>query len=277
MKLRIASDLHLEGFRGTSADRLALHFVPPDGRDSGAILVLAGDITPDIIQLREFLDLMTARFAQVFYVPGNHEYYRSEYFDWNARATAALRELKGVRFAVDLPGVAEIDGVRFVFATLWGDGGNSTEDAKAIGDYLNDFRLIRYGQVAFTVACMAARHHEQRRLIAGLVESPRGLPVVIITHHMPSYSLSHPRFGNVCTGGFAGKCDDIMAGEGAPLLWIHGHTHDTIDRVIGKTRVLCNPAGYRPEWQTQFNHFFAAPLFVDVPVSAQRLDDGERP
>jgi hypothetical protein len=185
-------------------------------------------------------------------------------FAWHVAARAELESLKGLSFAFDLPGVYELNGMRFVFCTLWGDGGDTPEEQAAVGQYLNDFRLIRYGDSPFTVSCMAARHHEQSRLLGGLLESPRGYPVVAVTHHMPSYTLSHPRFGAACTGGFAGKCDALMHGDHAPAVWIHGHTHDTIDRTIGKTRVVCNPAGYEPEWGTEFNGFFSAPKFIEV-------------
>ena len=29
-----------------------------------------------------------------------------------------------------------------------------------------------------------------------------------------------------------------------PVLWVHGHTHDSLDYMIEKTRVICNPYGY---------------------------------
>jgi hypothetical protein len=29
-----------------------------------------------------------------------------------------------------------------------------------------------------------------------------------------------------------------------PALWIHGHTHESCDYQIGRTRVVCNPYGY---------------------------------
>lgn len=264
MLIRVASDLHLEFFQHPIT-QLASHFLPEDERDINSVLVLAGDITPNIGQLRDFLSICCARFLHVIYVPGNHEYYRSEMFAWQAAARAELESLAGLSFAFDLPGVYELNGVRFVFCTLWGDGGDTADEIKAVGQYLNDFRLIRYGEAPFTVACMAARHHEQSRQLALLLNSPRGHPVVAVTHHMPSYTLSHPRFGNACTGGFAGKCDALMNGVEAPAAWIHGHTHDTSDRVLGKTRVVCNPAGYYPEWQTEHNKFFAAPVFIEVP------------
>jgi UDP-2,3-diacylglucosamine pyrophosphatase LpxH len=258
--IRVASDLHLEGFRGQFMHRLEAHFLPVDKRDADSILVLAGDISSDPAQLVEFLKRVAPRFKRVVYVPGNHEYYRHEMFRWQSAVRPELENIRGLAFALDLPQACEIEGVRFAFCTLWGDGGDSTGESDAIGEYLNDFRLIRYGEAAFTVDCMRARHHEQRLLLGGLLRETRAH--VVVTHHMPSYSLSHPRFGNVCTGGFAGKCDDMMTGPNAPALWIHGHTHDTFDRRIDDTRIVCNPAGYMPEWNTLDNEFFAAPKFV---------------
>ena len=44
----------------------------------------------------------------------------------------------------------------------------------------------------------------------------------------------------------------------ATWLWIHGHTHESFDYEIGKTRVICNPRGYAPieinkEFKPDFN------------------------
>lgn len=261
MLIRAASDLHLEFFR-QPITQLADNFLPRDDRDIESVLVLAGDITPNISQLRDFLSICCARFLHVIYVPGNHEYYRSEMFEWQKQARAELERLNGLSFALDFPGTYRLNGVRFAFCTLWSDGGDTPEEQAAIGQYLNDFRLIRYGDAPFTVQCMADRHQEQKMRLGGLLREVR--PQVVVTHHMPSYSLSHPRFGNVCTGGFAGKCDDMMTGEFAPAVWIHGHTHDTFDRTIGKTRIVCNPAGYYPEWGTLHNNFIDGPKFIEV-------------
>jgi len=27
-------------------------------------------------------------------------------------------------------------------------------------------------------------------------------------------------------------------------LWIHGHTHESFDYMVGDTRIVCNPRGY---------------------------------
>ena len=36
----------------------------------------------------------------------------------------------------------------------------------------------------------------------------------------------------------------IMDNDKKIKYWIHGHTHDACDYMIGDTRVLCNPRGY---------------------------------
>lgn len=267
MLIRVASDLHLEAFRGTLVTNLAEHFLQSDERDCNAVLVLAGDITPIIPQLRDFLKVCCARFLHVVYIPGNHEYYRSDYDAWNLLALRELDDMVGLSAIIGAVGSRQFNGVRFLAGTLWGDGGSTPDEQAAIGQYLNDFRLIVFDTHAFTVADMAGLHSGQRDEFARLLDG--AMPTVVVTHHMPSYTLSHPRFGNACTGGFAGKCDDLMHGDDAPTLWIHGHTHDTFDRVIGKTRIVCNPAGYRGEWNTEHNQFFREPKFVEVPCGVR--------
>lgn len=263
MKLRIASDLHLEFF-GDPVDVLERHFLPADERDQDSVLVLAGDISSNIEQLGGFIERVARRFEHVIYVPGNHEYYRSDYNEWNLEAESALEDIPRLQAVIGRASSRQFRGLRFVCATLWGHGGDTPDEATAIGGYLNDFRLITANGHPFTVPFMRGLHHFQREDIRLQLVGEVTIPTVVVTHHMPSYTLSHPRFGDVATGGFAGKCDDLMHGEHAPALWIHGHTHDTIDRVIGKTRVVCNPAGYMPEWRTKFNDYFAAPKFVEV-------------
>jgi Icc-related predicted phosphoesterase len=29
-----------------------------------------------------------------------------------------------------------------------------------------------------------------------------------------------------------------------PMIWTHGHTHESADYMIGQTRLVCNPYGY---------------------------------
>lgn len=44
-------------------------------------------------------------------------------------------------------------------------------------------------------------------------------------------------------------------------LWVHGHTHCSVDYVTDGTRVLCNPRGYGPH---DLNPKFAPDLVVEL-------------
>lgn len=271
--IRYASDLHLEGFLGRDEETLAIDFLPKDDRDHDSILVLAGDISSQPEQLIKFLAACLKRFCDVIFVPGNHEYYKHHFHQWNIdmekHLTALHQEHLGgtsnLYFATE--GIQQVDlgGIRFIFGTMWGDGGPTLEDQAKTGFYLNDFRLIKAGDgfQRFTVQDMQVQFKNAKKTIETALTAPFAGRKVVITHHLPSRRLVSARFwpgdgSDGANGGFVGQCDDLLAKtEIAPWLWIHGHTHDTIDTELWKTRIVCNPAGYRGEWATQHNSFMA--------------------
>jgi hypothetical protein len=256
--LRVASDLHLEAFRGVNAEALSLDFVPRDDRDNDSILLLAGDISADPAQLFVFLQLMNDRFKKVFFVPGNHEYYKHEYFAWGDTMRDRFIDHgvgANVHWAFDEVNVKITDGIRFIYGTLWGDGGFTDLDRNTVGRYLNDFRLIQYGTGKFSVDDMIVLYKRQRAQILGALEVPFDGKTVVMTHHLPSRRLVSERFltrdgTDGANGGFVGDCDLLLAFDQHPDLWVHGHTHDTFDTKLWETHIICNPAGYRGEWAT---------------------------
>lgn len=264
--VRYASDLHLEAFSNDSAV-LAEKFIERDDRDSESILVLAGDISSHPPQLVEFITHLRCRFYAVQYVPGNHEYYRHDYDTWNEEMNIKLNNIEGVTAATDGVTLDEYydeagnDLVRFISCTLWGDGGKSQFERAMVGHYLNDFRLIGFKgqqdeQRNFRVSDMMDIHSVHLLGIEGFLKQKFKGKTIVVTHHLPSYSLCHPRFGGDANGGFASDSEHLIVMH-TPDVWIHGHTHDTIDTKIGETRILCNPRGYRGEWDTQFNTYDA--------------------
>ena len=66
----------------------------------------------------------------------------------------------------------------------------------------------------------------------------------MVTHHAPSIRSIADRYKlDPVSAAFASNMDDFIL-EYQPRLWIHGHTHESFDYKIGKTRVVCNPRGY---------------------------------
>lgn len=60
-------------------------------------------------------------------------------------------------------------------------------------------------------------------------------------------SSVHPRYkDDIVSAAFASCCENLV--EQANV-WIHGHTHCSVDTKIGDApdfgRVICNPRGYR--------------------------------
>ena len=48
-----------------------------------------------------------------------------------------------------------------------------------------------------------------------------------------------------------------------PALWMHGHTYDSFDYRVGKTRVVCNPRGYSKDGVNE-NPLFNLNLVVEL-------------
>lgn len=84
---------------------------------------------------------------------------------------------------------------------------------------------------------------------------------VVVTHHLPHIRSVAARFvGDPLTKYFLHDLSGFVEGCGARL-WVHGHTHDTMDYRVGQTRVLCNPFGYR---RYEENYGFNDDLLIDL-------------
>lgn len=252
MLIRYCSDLHLEGFKDT-VTRQESRFLPHDPRDQDAVLVLAGDICSKMATLLDFIEQIQDRFRRVIFVPGNHEYYGSDIAEWNRIFNREARErLTNVVVGVGGARTITIDNIDFIFATLWADGGRTYREEQCVTTAIADFQYIKFDSRIFKVSDMQTIHRYQLSDIEYLLDRSIN-KTVVITHHLPSYRLCHPRFGIVHDGGFASNSDHVL---NLANYWIHGHTHDTIDVTLGTTRVVANPAGYSRETGTsQYNDY----------------------
>lgn len=256
--------MHLEQWLGKSAEHLAKVFLPEDERDADSVLALAGDISSNREQLLEFLIGVQHRFKRVIFVAGNHCPYGSDIDEWNGTMTARFQaDLTNVQHALGDVGSAIVDGDRYIFTTLWADGGKSLYERAQVGRCLRDFLVIKKNGRRFTVPDMCELHRKMKAgLIAELHKPWNEGRTVVITHHLPSYKLCHPRFGTDCNGGFASDCDDILSADYAPVLWIAGHTHDRIVTKLGRTQIVVNPSGYYFETDRRYHDY--RPTFVDL-------------
>lgn len=248
MRIRILSDLHLE-FGG---------FEPPEVRAD--VVVLAGDID---LKARGVAWAQKHFTQPVLYVPGNHEYYRGSL----GRTLQKMRELSaGSNVQVMNDDAVTIQGVRFLGATLWTDyrlTGNQPLAEWDAQQSMSDFKTIRderYRKVR--PKDLLEKHARSRSFLSSELDTPFDGPTVVITHHAPCELSIHERFKNQTghlNASYASRLDHLM-GPAVPL-WIHGHTHDSMDYTLHGTRVMCNPRGYAPK---DLNIGFAPDLVAEA-------------
>ena len=240
MNLRILSDLHLE---------IHPYIIPLMQDEANQILILAGDICPlvNFEKHKLFFEDSVKRFKKVLYVFGNHEYYGGNIQD--EENYTELLNMLGVEVINDYR--SSIFDNHFIHGgTLWTDYGNNPMDELQCAMGMSDFRAIRNGDRSLSTAdCKKMFKHTVSQLDHDLTGS------IVVTHHSPSYQgLSSKYKGNCLNSGFHSNLDELILNR-KPKLWIHGHTHDSLDYMIGDTRVICNPRGYASSHHNENQNF----------------------
>lgn len=236
MKIQIVSDLHLE---------FGDYNLPSCERD---LLILAGDVNvgeKSVSFLKEQLE-----YSPVVYILGNHEFYGHDIETITTFYTELC--LPGLHFLDN--SVFEMGDIRFLGCTLWTDVNHQNKiDILNIKGGLNDFRLIQNGESIFTVQDSIDHHLKSVNWLNHELKVPYSGKTVIITHHLPSVRSIDPKFSfSSLNSAFASDLEDMIS-ENTPDLWIHGHTHDSVNYQIGLTKIVCNPRGYCHEINLNFD------------------------
>ncbi len=246
MRIWVLSDLHVD-IRSWS---------PPRPAPDHDVLVVAGDVRERLT--KRVLPWLARNFEglgrPIVYVPGNHDFYRSNYDVEVRRAPEVARDL-GITLLLDGSGPAVVGGARFVGATLWTDyriAGDRAASMDAARLRMNDHRLIRASTDYRRFAPRYAEILHGRALAAldrALAEPFEG-PTVVVTHHAPAPgSLDGGVSRETLDGSYASDLTALIESR-RPDLWIHGHVHRDRDYRIGMTRVVANPRGYLEErWE----------------------------
>lgn len=242
MKAWIFSDLHLE-----IDPNFPLMEIPQADVCLCAGDIFDGGVAASMLFLRDYV----VPHMPVVFVPGNHEFYRGSIKEGLATGYM-LAESCDDLFMVNGDAV-EINGYRFIGATLWTDFNLHNDPRLAMGiarEELNDFKRIKLSKTPFKKFTPQESQHLHRVAtvhIDNMYRSQPQRPTVIISHHAPSL-MSVPRqyLKDGLTPSFASRFEYRIL-EYEPLLWVHGHIHSPSDYRIGKTRVVCNPLGYPDE------------------------------
>ena len=134
MKVQYCSDLHLE----FPVDKEYLKANPIKPEDE--ILLLGGDIIPfaEMEKENDFFNFLSDSFEHTYWIPGNHEYYRSDI----SERTGAFHERIRSKVSLLNNTAIEHNRVRFLFSTLWSKLNPALEFV--ILKSMADFRLAEY-------------------------------------------------------------------------------------------------------------------------------------
>lgn len=262
MKVALVSDLHLE-----FAD---LDIKNTDGAD---VLVLAGDILTanllheyeeDVVnpawvgglpgralkayEYRQFLKRCSNEFPHVLYIAGNHEYYNGKWAQTITTLRNECAKFPNVHFMEN--DTVVLDEVTFVGGTLWTDMNRGDPLTKQIVDCsMNDYRTIRvesrdYGKLRPDDTI--GRHVQTLDYIRKTVDSDSTKKYFVVGHHAPSKLSTKPQYEKDVhiNGAYSSELSEFILDRPQIAVWVHGHTHNDFDYVIGTTRIVAHPRGY---------------------------------
>lgn len=226
MRIHILSDIHLEE-----------HGYTPEPTDAD-VVVLAGDIgvgIEGVLWAKEHFQV------PVIYVAGNHEYHDPT-FSMDEHREMMKQVADGSNVVVLDNAAVEIEGVRFLGATLWSD----VQEFGAVLHCDQDSIAVSHDPDAvsehFAVDVQQGLFEHSRNWLKRELSDPFGGKTIVVTHHAPSARSIHAQHdGNPWNACFVSDMEALMEDVD---LWVHGHTHSCFDYRIGDARVVCNPRGY---------------------------------
>ncbi len=236
MKVQYASDLHLEFYDNS------VFLARGPFKVAGDILVLAGDTLPLIefesYQRHRFFDWCADNFRETFLIPGNHEYYHNDIGMYPDAWSLHLRD----NVTMYENGSVVVDDTEFILSTLWSHIPMSKWLTLKKG--MSDFTLIKHNGKPFTATTYNELHKRDLDFLKGAVSASKAKHKVVVTHHVPSCLLVAPEFKNSSLeSGFTVDLTDYIASSEIDL-WVYGHSHRSIETVIGNTRMASNQIGY---------------------------------
>jgi Icc-related predicted phosphoesterase len=242
IRILAMSDLHLE-----------FSWFAPELTSWPDLIILAGDIGYGSAGV-DFARQQIPDSVPVVVLAGNHEFYESSIEAVTERIRTAADATRNIYFLDRNEVKIPIAGreVRILGATLWTDfalRGEAMRSADMVvaSKRLNDFRLIKYAGRILTPRDTIDFHETARDWLDSKLAEPYDGPTIIATHHSPSERSEQPRYvGGELSAAFHSNLEWTIA-KHQPNLWIHGHSHWSVDYMIGRTRIFSNQRGYPRE------------------------------
>jgi Icc-related predicted phosphoesterase len=224
MRVKILSDLHFENHRDQGKD-----FISKLPKKNCDVVVIAGDLHVGFENIKNALQLFSSHFKnqKIVYTPGNHEYYNR---DKISELDEQLKEIQIENVYILNNSLVQIDELIFLGSTLWfpfhHDNGEKSEN-------LNDF---------FSILDFEEEVYKKNKECVNFLKQNIDSGSIVVTHHLPSYKCVASEYKHsILNCFFVCEVEELIK---KAKVWIHGHTHSSINIKIGNTPVICNPFGY---------------------------------
>jgi hypothetical protein len=215
------------------------------------VIVCTGDMSEGDSFLRWAREFLAP--TPVVYVLGNHEYYGHD-------MGMLLRDMKHASMGPSYEHVnllemesVVIGGVRFLGCTLWTDYAIYGLDKQPHCMWTAARYLADHEEISRSLGGRFLPHHalgiheKSMEWLERELSVPHDGPTVVCTHHAPAHGSVAMHFvGDDLTPAFVSGLEKFIERHG-PALWLHGHTHHSVDYRIGDTRVFSNQWGYPNE------------------------------
>lgn len=250
MYFHIFSDIHLE-FCNHYSMKSHINKINRCGIDEKdeINLILAGDIGyPEKSDYKKFIVSCANLYDNVFVIAGNHEFYKKSLDETNQCIDKIYSELKDEQINNIYylnNNIILHNNVYIIGSTLWT---YVSEDNKKYHYNINDYRIIK----GFTVDINNKLYEENYKFLETSINyvKEQNAKCIIITHHLPSYSVIHNKYKDYLelSPFFATDCDKLI--QEPIIAWFYGHTHTHKQDKINNIDLICNPKGYPSEYPT---------------------------
>jgi hypothetical protein len=224
------------------------------------LVVLAGDIDLGVKAI-EYANLVSEFLGvRTLTIMGNHEaYHGRDLTQLIPEMRVAAKATAGrVTFLENEAVTLDIKGQRLhvLGCSLWTDYRINGSDARQVEwakqsarEALNDHQCIVKDGAVFKPEDAEAMHVESRKWLAREIERIRSeeddlnARILVVTHHAPIPEANGEFIGGKLCPAFASDMTAEIL-DWCPTAWFFGHTHISLDKIVGNTRVVSAQRGY---------------------------------
>lgn len=245
MTFQYVSDIHLELHKSFTISI----------KKSAPYLILAGDIGDPFSDIYfQFIKFASENYKQVVIIAGNHEYYRPDdkldMLTVNSQIDKVAKQFHNVIFLNNKTHTVTHDDntYKLIGTTMWSF---IPYHNYRYSVFMNDYKYIYHEGKSITPQFISSLYLKNVEYIKYEIENtPENVKIILITHHLPSYSLIDKKYtNNPLNCFFASHLDYLI--QHPIVAWICGHTHFGCRKKINDVVCVVNPVGY-PNESTNF-------------------------